>query len=732
MGRRPLCLFVLLIIGALLALNLIGADFVPVTADLKEALMRYAEPREAVLYGVADASAAYDDYTVCLLSDVSASPASAADGDGEGARPLSVGKVRLYLPPETIYPAGSVLRAEGMLSVIPGAENPGEFDRASYYRVQGIYLEMRQSTVREAGREARPVKGSLLGMKRAVSERIGEMYPSDAAGIMGAVLIGEKKDLPEDIRSLWRAGGILHMLAISGLHLSLIGMGIYRALRKMRLPAAAAATAAVSVILLYTLLIGAPVSAVRASVMLALLLAAPLIGRTYDPLTALAAAAVLILMENPAYLFYSGFQMSAGAVLTIILLGRRGTLMRALFLYLWMLPLTAYYYYEIPLMGVLVNLLAVPLLPLLLLFGIAGLFGEAGSVLALPGTALVRLMNEGLRSVRQLPFSVLVTGRPSLIRFAAYAAALLLFTCAYMQLRLYKRRFLLLFLLPLLIGILAFSPPALRRGRLKLTFLSVGQGDGILLELPEGKNILVDGGSSSKFEVGRRTLLPYLKYEGIETIDYMVATHLDEDHVSGLKELLQMAAGGTERLRIRAVVLPDLNMRDASFLAFEALARDAGARVLYAKRGDKLTFDQTRIEVLGPDKAAETVPPDGNAQCVVLGVHLGVFDALLTGDVEGDGESSLVRYLSGSKAYEVLKVAHHGSRNSTTEAFLDAVRPQIGVISVGRGNFYGHPHAALMQRLEEAGTRIYRTDEEGAVTVMTDGGDFAVSTFRAG
>lgn len=144
-----------------------------------------------------------------------------------------------------------------------------------------------------------------------------------------------------------------------------------------------------------------------------------------------------------------------------------------------------------------------------------------------------------------------------------------------------------------------------------------------------------------------------------------------------------------------------------------------------------MTFDQTRIEVLGPDKAAETVPPDGNAQCVVLGVHLGAFDALLTGDVEGDGETSLVRYLSGSKAYEVLKVAHHGSRNSTTEAFLDAVRPQIGVISVGRGNFYGHPHAALMQRLEEAGTRIYRTDEEGAVTVMTDGGDFAVSTFRA-
>ena len=198
---------------------------------------------------------------------------------------------------------------------------------------------------------------------------------------------------------------------------------------------------------------------------------------------------------------------------------------------------------------------------------------------------------------------------------------------------------------------------------------------------------------------------------------------MDTDHTSGIAEILTAVRDRTTSLTVGCVALPYLAETDETYREMASLAGEAGARVIRVRAGDEITFKKgAALEILGPDPAAETVPPDKNAQCIVHRISLGAFDALMTGDAEGAGEEALLqKLLSEDVDYEVLKVAHHGSNNSTPEKLLACVRPEIAVISVGKGNGYGHPGGELLSRLEEGSREILRTDVNGAVTVFSDG-----------
>jgi competence protein ComEC len=197
-----------------------------------------------------------------------------------------------------------------------------------------------------------------------------------------------------------------------------------------------------------------------------------------------------------------------------------------------------------------------------------------------------------------------------------------------------------------------------------------------------------------------------------------------------MRQILQMIADRETSLRIDTVVLPYLADRDAMYLETVRLAGQAGARVLFVSAGDSFAKGNLGLTVLGPDPALETHPVDLNAQCVVLAVSYKEFDCLLTGDVVGPGEDHLTDILRrAGKQFDVLKVAHHGSKYSTPEEFLDIVWPEISIVSCGADNRYGHPHAALLKRLRGCGTRILRTDECGEIAVKTDGESVRVRTY---
>lgn len=725
MRRRPLCFLCVMLLLFFFLLHLFGLPLLPDPLGTARAEAITDTPYEVTVFGKVLKSESLENYSVCIISQCILCVKS---------EQYQIKNVRLTFKIPRHYAAGSLLRVRGILSKIKGASNPGEFDRTLYYRLQGIGYSMKEPEAAVEDPSFDFLREGLALLRNIAADRVREVYPEDVSGILAAMLTGDRSLLTSEEKYGFQMGGISHMLAISGLHLTLLGMGLYKVLRKIRLGMKPSCLISAAVLFLYTVLTGMPVSALRAFIMFVLVMGAKLAGRTYDSFTAMAAAAILLMIENPYYLFYSGFQLSFLAVLTCALFRKRSRFMLGLFLFLISMPAVLASFYEIPLYGILVNLAAVPVLPAVLGFGIAGTV--FGGFLSFPAVTGIRFYNFLISFVKKLPFSTVILGKPDLPAIILYVALLIAFLYLSEKWRTDKKRFFLLAAVPVLILIFAYHP----RSHLSLTFLDVGQGDGIVLESPEGMNALIDSGSSTVAEVGAQRVIPYLKSRGIRKLDYIFVTHMDSDHISGIKEILTAIRDRLTSLAVGTLVLPEIREKSESYQKMTELAKEAGVRIITVRAGDSFTEGgamksggntELVIRVIGPDPSYESLPADENAQCLVLSVSCGSFDALLTGDVCGEGETNLEKYLiKQKKEYELLKVAHHGSKYSTPKELLDLIRPQAGIISAGEGNWYGHPHAELIKRLKAAGTDIYETEKAGAVTVTTDGNWFETKKFR--
>lgn len=291
----------------------------------------------------------------------------------------------------------------------------------------------------------------------------------------------------------------------------------------------------------------------------------------------------------------------------------------------------------------------------------------------------------------------------------------------------------LIFLIILLIFLL-YNP----REGLYITVLDVGQGDGIFLESPSGRTYLIDGGSTSSSKVGQYIIQPYLKSQGISNIDYMIATHMDEDHINGLLELIEMIPDeGSKPLEtyitVQNLILPKLREPDDTYLKFVSRAEGKGISIIYMSAGMSLQDGDVMITCLHPAYAVQST--DKNEYSLVLFLDYKNFQMLFTGDVEGAGEEQLLDVIQdesnidGLSSIEVLKVAHHGSKNSTPEELLAILEPKISIISCGLNNSYGHPHEELLERLEAVESQIYKTAECGAITIWTDGEKMKIETY---
>lgn len=256
----------------------------------------------------------------------------------------------------------------------------------------------------------------------------------------------------------------------------------------------------------------------------------------------------------------------------------------------------------------------------------------------------------------------------------------------------------------------------------EITLLDVGQGDGIYIHTPKQQNILIDGGSTSEKQVGKYRILPFLKSRGIRQIDYMIATHADEDHINGLEELINMSGDG---YHIRQLLLPDVADKDQSgYVLLRKAAEQKHIPVRYLSTGSYFQSGGVSFVCLNP--AAGNAFDSANAESITLSMQYQNFSCLFTGDLEGAGEEALQNIISSASTrqsyhipehYTVLKVAHHGSKNSTCEQLLDWLKPECALISCGRKNRYGHPHKELLERLASSGADIRRTDESGALSV---------------
>lgn len=618
--------------------------------------------------------------------------------------------------PRDILPF-SKLQIRGEFALFKHATNPGCFDEAVYYREKNIYFQLKQTKVVQMYRKSPEVIRMLWNLKSNMKKVIENSLPEKEAGILKAMVIGDRTDMSEDVYDLYKRQGIGHILAISALHLSIVGAGLYGLLQRLYMPIPFRQITACVTMILYLMMCGISVSGFRAAIMFIFLMTGQMIGHKREPLTALFAALLLILNWQPFSLFSYGFLMSFGCIGSLMIMKRLGGKVSGVYISIFTLPLTAWFQYEISLYTLLLNMFVVPAMSFLYPLGLIGsLIGCVwyfpGKVLLISAGTLLKVFEALCERAEMLPFAHLITGRPEVWKL------LLIYGCglAYMLgiiLKTKYRKWLRLVWISLLM-LLVQVPSA----HSEVLFLDVGQGDCCLIRDSGGAAYLIDGGSSSVKDVGDRVISRVLKYYGITSLNGMILSHMDEDHVNGARWLLEQDYDVGTLYISKAIC--DTSMRETLI----ALAKKRRIPVYEMYKGADLKMNNMEIRCLHPD--LDFITDEDNEGSLVLKVCCGACSFLLTGDIEGAGEMALLQALAEGDSVDVLKVAHHGSKYSTSEAFLNLVRPKYAVISCGLKNRYGHPHAETLERLQQYDAKVLKTCRQGAILVRTDGGKYSV------
>lgn len=680
----------------------------------------------------------------------------------------SVSVKRIFVNTEKIpnVKIGNIIKVRGKLRQFEEAANKGNFDSRKYYLSLGFYGKIEAGTIEVINSEYSGIRQGLYELRMVIIERLEKLCSDNKGifsiinnknGIIGAIILGDKTDLDSDIKELYSVSGIAHILAISGLHISFIGMAIYRLLRR-RFRFLFSAAVSIPVVLSFGIMSGFGISTIRAIIMFILKIIGEVLGRKYDAITAISLAGLVLLVQNPFVVCNSGFQMSFGAIIAIVLilpiveeiLNTDNKIIKVLSanftISLVMNPILAWNYYELPTFSFLLNIVVVPLMSVVIVSSIVGIFCSCimfgfGKAVIFPSCGILELYTFLCNIINKSSVASIVVGQPKVTIIIVYYAILLVVLFGLKNIRTkYTRAEKERNIIKKETG-LVLEKKAKKERRIKgqnvklrlaciagflllnyliyyipnpgfyITFINVGQGDGILIHGDNGTKVMVDGGSTSEKQVAKNCIVPYLKAEGIGTIDYSIITHTDKDHISGILEILEN--NNSNRIRIKNLVMPDINMKDDTYNELIEKAKLKKINVLYIKKGDTLSLGKTKIKCIYPETT--TTASDKNDYCTVLSVKNKTSKILLTGDISKEIEEKIKDDIEEN--YTVLKVAHHGSNYSSSEKFLKKVNPKYSIISVGKNNSYGHPGNETMERLRKQGGVIYRTDEKGGITI---------------
>lgn len=644
---------------------------------------------------------------------------------------------------------GDKLTAAGKVRTPRGYQNPGQLDMKRLLRGQGITasLSAGKRGVQIESRDVFAFARWTADIRTHYRTRMAEVMPKEDAAAIFAMLFGGYDGIRPELLESFTVTGIVHILSVSGSHISLLAAVMAWLAAFLRLPKAASATMVLGSIFVYSVLAGCVPPVIRSAIMGGLAFLAMALERERSAGYILLLTGLVMLLVSPLLLFHISFQLSFLATAGLLYLApgiRRwlkargmpeffaGSFAITTAAQVATLPVLAWYFNQLSLSSLLANLLVVPVIELMivaaLLAGLAALpVPFIGKLVFGADSLLLGVVSQMTGMLAKLPASQIWVPTPNVLEISLYYAGLAFFLLQqdlreklWTALSLYKK----ILAIAVLAAVCAVGGwHYAHRSELEVHVIDVGQGDCVLVRTPGGRAFLFDTGGTREgaFDVGARVDVPYLFHYNVRKLDAVFLTHAHEDHAAGCGSILRKMPVGRiytadEGIQAyaRAMRLGD---NDPLLHKFEVVGQ-----------GRSLIADGVTIEVLyAPSHSAE-VNPAGNEASNVYRISYGRASFLITGDLTKEKEADMLAK-GIDPASTVLKVGHHGSDTSSSAAFLKAVAPRFAVFSVGADNSFGHPNPAVLKRYEQAGIATWRTDLDGAIVFRTDGKNLSVSTY---
>ncbi|MBR3153278.1 MAG: DNA internalization-related competence protein ComEC/Rec2 [Clostridia bacterium] len=601
---------------------------------------------------------------------------------------------------------GDIISVKGNFSSISGYRNKGVFQYRDYLKTKWIFGNVEASKIESIGNK-KDIGYFRYKISFYIEKKIDSDFEGDERNVIKGILLGDKENLSDDLVEKFQISGISHILAVSGAHVACIVIGInficdffLKSINLKRL-------FIVFFLSIFVFVIGFTPSVLRAFFMTGFILISKLIHRKSNIYINLIFSSFIILLYNPYYLVNSGFLLSFFATFGIVYMYKKyrfkskckilnyivNIILVSVYANLFIIPIMIKFYNQVSVIFIFCNLIISPIMLIIEIFGLLFILAPnfISSIISFFISLLLKIIILTVEFGSNIPFAKFWIITPSVVEIVLYYCLIFYFTIRRGR---WRYKFIIVFLIIIVVVnnvcFIVFKP-------FTISFIDVGQGDSCLIQTRSNKVILVDGGGLENYDIGKNVLLPYLLNKRIWKIDYIIVSHFDFDHVGGLFTVI-------DEMKVENIIISKQVEMSENFERFKEILESKKIKVLVIEKGERIEIDNdTYFDFLWPDSSKFVSENGLNNNSIVCKLNYMNFSMLFTGDIEEKAERQILReYKDDLSVFNstVLKVAHHGSKSSSTDDFLKAVSPRISLIGVGKNNKFGHPNVEIIQRLE--------------------------------